>query len=173
MVNMNKKQVVGLVLVLIIIIGAIFVYKNASKYDLPTVDVDGNVSGNYSIENIIALNKPMRCTFNKTDGTSELSGIFHTDGAHIYGEFRIRSTASDSNFSSFLIIKNGESYTWTDIVPLGYKTKVAESAKTNAGAKEQSQLIGTEDKIQLECKPWQEVDTSIFEAPSWITFTSL
>lgn len=157
--------------VLIVIIGVlVFIY---GRPKAPVVGEDGKISGTYSIDSIMSLEKPYVCTFEKADETSKVSGIIHTDGENIFGEFRIRTDLLEKEFNSFLLVKDDVAYNWTSLFPLGYKSPAAKSAIKNASPEEQAQIIGTRDKVEYKCKPWPEVDKSAFEPPSWITFTEL
>lgn len=168
-----KKQIFIIASGIIIVIIAIFLIDFFDRPKVPIVGAGGKISGQYSIQGIMNLNKPYVCKFNKKDGSSEILGTMTTDGQKIYGEFRIKSELVKNNFSSFLIIKDKQSYTWTSLSPLGYKYDAAKSSKTNATPQEQSQLIGLRDELPYECETWQNIDETIFNLPTWITFTDL
>lgn len=158
--------------VLAVLVIFLFNYQN-NKLAAPTIGIDGRINGNYAIEGIVGLGKPYVCTFEKTDGASKILGIIHTDGQKIYGEFRIKTDLVKDEFNSFLIIKDGESYAWTSLQNVGYKSSTAKSASKNASPAEQSQIVGTRDKMDYKCELWQDADNSIFELPVWITFSEL
>lgn len=140
---------------------------------MPKVGEGGKFSGNYTLEGIIKLDLPYRCTFQKEDATSKIVGIIHIYEQKVYGEFRIRTDLVENEFNSFLLIKNGEAYAWTSLGPVGYKSPAAKSAIRGASVQEQAQIIGTRDKVQYDCQPWQGADNTIFETPSFIQFTEL
>ena len=169
----NKKVTLiswTIVAILIILVILFFDYKN--KVVVPTVGADGKISGNYSIAGIMKIGKPYECTFQKSDGTSQIAGTIYTDGAQVSGNFKIKTDLVKTQFNDFLIIKGGQSYTWTSLSNLGYKYPTAQSASTNASPQEQSQIIGTKDKMQYDCVPWAPVDNSVFETPSNISFST-
>lgn len=169
-----KNQITSWLVIIALIALGIFVYIYGSRPAIPMVGENGKISGNYAIEGIMRLGKPYVCTFEKSDGISKIAGVVHTDGQKIYEEFRIKTDALEGKeFNSFLIIRDGEAYTWTSLQNIGYKSSVAKSASKNASLQEQAQIIGTRDKVQYECKPWPEVDNTIFETPAWITFSEL
>lgn len=170
----TKNQIVSWSVIIALIALGVFVYVYGSKPAIPVVRENGRISGNYAIEGIMRLGKPYVCTFEKSDGTSKIAGVVHTDGQKIYEEFRIKTDALEGKeFNSFLIIKDGEAYTWTSLQNIGYRSPVAKSASRNASPQEQAQIIGTRDKVQYECELWQEVDNTIFETPPWISFLEL
>ena len=172
-----KNKIVSLsgwiVLAILVIIG-IFVFYYGSKPTAPPVGADGKISGNYSIADIMVLDKPYQCTFGKSDRASKIAGTIYTDGSKIYGEFRMQTDLMENEFNDFLIIKDGQSYTWTSLQEnVGYKYPTAKSSNKNASPEEQSQIIGTQDKVQYDCQPWNEVSDSTFEVPPWIKFSEL
>jgi hypothetical protein len=158
---------IGAVLALLVI----FALNYEGPPEAPIAGPDGKISGEYAIEGIMRLGKPYVCTFQKTDGVSKISGVMHTDSKNIYGEFKISTDLVKGEFSSFLLVKEGEAYTWTSLSPAGYKSPAAQSASGNSSPQEQAQIIGTGDEMPYECELWQ-VDNSIFEIPSGVTFTS-
>lgn len=170
---MKKDKILYSLVGIIIVVGAILVYVYGSKPTIPNVGEDGSVRGNYSIEGIMALKKPYVCSFNKSDEVSKIIGLVRTDGENMYGEFRIETNIMSEPFSSFLIVKNNETYTWTTLAPVGYKSPVARSANVNASPTEQGQMIGTKDKVYYECKVWEDVDSTYFDLPQGITFSEM
>jgi len=168
-----KNQIVSWLIVVAIAVLGIFVYIYGNKSTIPMVGEDGKINGSYAIEGIMELHKPYVCTFEKTDGVSKITGVIHTDGEKIYGEFRIKTDLVKNEFNSFLVAKDGEAFVWTSLQNIGYKSPIAKSASKNASVQEQAQIIGTRDKVQYECEPWQDADKTIFETPNWITFSEL
>ena len=166
---MNKK-ILSWVPIALLIGGGIALYVYASRVEAPVVDEAGKISGSYSLQSIMSLGEPYRCDFKKQDETSELLGIIHTDGKNVFGEFRIITELFEKEFNSFLVVNEGEAYTWTSLGNVGYKSKATNSAVNNASQSEQAQLIGLKDKIEYNCMPWTEPDPTIFTPPTRINF---
>jgi len=150
----------------------LFIYQS-NKIVVPTVGASGEINGNYTIEGIMKLSKPYVCTFEKSDGSSSISGVVHTDGQKIYEEFKIKTDLVKNGFNSFLLIKDGIAYTWTSLQNIGYTSPVAKSASKNASPSEQAQIIGIKDKETYQCEPWLNATGSIFDTPTGITFSTL
>lgn len=168
-----KNQLIWGALGAIVVIAIIFTVVKGGSATTPEVLEDGSVSGKYSIEGILGLDKAYECTFAKEDETSQVGGKVLTDGKQVYGEFNINTQIINQNFQSYLIIKDDTTYTWTSLQPIGYKAPVARSATTNASPNEQAQLVGTNDQVDYTCSPWADIDNSKFEIPTNITFTDL
>lgn len=151
----------------------IFIFGYEGRPEMPAVGESGEIKGAYTLDGIMRLDKPYRCTFEKSDNTSRVKGVIHTDGQSAFGEFRIKTDLEKNEFNSFLLIKNKEAYIWTSLQNVGFKTYVAKSAIRGASLEEQTQIVGTRDQIEYECKLWEDSGTFAFEAPSWITFVDL
>lgn len=172
--NKNQKNILSIVLTAVVVIGLIYLYIYINKPSIPVVGENGTVEGFYSIAGIMALGKPFSCNFEKEDGTSIVRGVLQTDGSSINGQFRISSPSLKAKeFDSFLIIKDNTAYTWTSLMPIGYKGDVAKSASVNASPREQAQIVGTRDKIEYKCQPLQNLDKTVFDPPTWVTFTEI
>jgi hypothetical protein len=168
-----KKQAISWLVIIVFIVLGVFAFIYGNKPTVPTVGADGKINGEYSIAGIMALGKPYKCTFEKNDESSRIIGTIYTDGNNIYGEFRIKTDIMKDEFNSFLMVKDAETYVWTSLEDVGYKSPVTKSASKNASAEEQAQIVGTRDKMQYKCEPWQEVDNFTFETPPWIKFSEL
>lgn len=168
-----KKQIKLILILVVLVILGIFVFKYESQPATPVVGADGDINGNYAIEGVMALKKPYICNFEKADETSKIVGTIHINGKNFYGEFRIKTDLVKNEFSTFLLGIGGESYIWTSLGALGYKSPIAKSAGSKASPEQQAQIIGTRDIMNYQCQPWQNVDESIFQIPTSIKFSEI
>ncbi len=174
--NMSKEtrnQILFSIIGIALVILGIYAFSYTNKPEIPIVGEDGKISGEYVIGGIMRLEKPYVCNFEKSDSVSKILGVIHTDGTNLYGEFKITTDLVEGGFDSFLVVNNNRAYTWTSIQNVGYESPVAKSAIKNASVQEQAQIIGINDKVEYECNPWLEVDTTLFETPDWVTFPEL
>lgn len=165
-------------IVVVVVIGILIYVFGKEK---PVIGPDGKITGNYSVSSIEALGKPYQCSFSKSDATSQVSGVMRMAEGKLRGDFDITTsltnTATGQNlpntsFASHFIIMDGTSYIWTSIRPFGLKAPAAKSATSNASPEEQAQIVGTNDKIDYTCSPWN-ADLSVFDLPSGISFSEL
>ncbi len=178
-----------IVILILLAIGALFLFannKNGSLVDLSEgviINADGTVSGNYSIKQIVELNTPYECSFNKSDPTSQVSGIFRMIDGNLRGDFDIDIQADQTGFgdaspdqraffASHFILKDGYTYTWTSLQNIGYKSKMADKVSDRSSTKVQAQIVGFEDKLAYNCHPWNAV-LNVFDLPTGITFSEL
>jgi hypothetical protein len=165
----DKHQMGSWIILAAFVLIAVSVYFYGNKPQTPEVRADGTIKGNYSTASIMSLGKPYECTFKKSDGISTISGIMHTDSKSFYVEFRIKTEELKNELNSLLLVKGGQAYSWISSKNVGYKSSAAKSAVKGASVAEQAQIIGTRDKVNYTCVPWQ-ADSTLFEIPTSITF---
>lgn len=159
-----KNQITYLIVGTAVIVGGIFIFTYNSGPASPKISEDGSISGVYSIESILSLGQPYVCNFERSDEVSKVFGLMRTDGSKIFGEFRIETELMEVPFSSFLVVKDEKTYTWTTLAPIGYE------APLNRGATNGNGPVGTKDEIYYECKVWEEVDSTYFDLPEGVVF---
>lgn len=180
MKNRKKQQVASWLIIIALVASGVFVYFHGNKITTPQVNQSGKISGDYSIADIMSLGLPYECTFSKSDGDYKVSGIMQMTKDKLRGNFDITipmgningKNSQNTNFTSHFIMINDITYTWTSLQSIGYRSPVAKSAKNNASPQEQAQIMGTRDKTDYICNPWNE-NLSVFELPSNITFLDL
>lgn len=169
-----KKQTISWLIILAFVIVGIVVYAFGSKPETPIINENGDIKGNYTLAGIMSLNEPYKCTFTKSDEISSILGVIHIEDKNAYGEFRIRTNISDSEqFTSFLLLNDRDAYVWTSLQNIGYKSKATKSANNSSSPKDQAQIIGSKDKVDYTCSPWDDSDLSTFGVPSYINFSEI
>ncbi len=168
-----KNQLIFIGSGLLIVAIGIFLVLYDGKAKTPIPEENGNINGLYSIQGVMNLDKPYVCNFFKQDDSSAISGVLTTDGEKIYGEFKIQTKLLEKPFSSFLIVKDGFSYTWTSLADIGYKAPSVKNASAGASPSEQAQIVGLRDEMPYECKPIKNIDQTIFNVPVWINLIEL
>lgn len=164
-----KNKIMYLTIAIVLVALGVFVYVFYGR-EAPTIGTDGKIIGNYSIGGIMALGKPYECSFSKSDGSSQVSGLLRMEGGRLRGDFDLN--IATSSFASHFIIASGTAYSWTSLGPIGYKNPVAKSTSKNTSPIDQAQIIGLKDKENYSCSPWEPV-ISVFDIPSGISFLEL
>src|SRR5689334_2423250 len=114
---MSKK--IWILIIVVAIIGIIIAMKSGSSKI--TVSQNGELKGEYSLNDVIKTGKPYECTFLKTDGASNVTGHVTESGGQARMDLDIEVRAQDGgNFASHSIMKDGLVYIWTSIQPIGY-----------------------------------------------------
>lgn len=175
-------------ILILLAVGAVYFF--LSEKDTPTINLgegvlimaDGKITGNYAIRDILELEVPYECTFNKVDTMSQVSGLVRMAEKKVRADFDIQINPQATNFgdsgtdqraffASHFILKEGINYIWTSLQNTGYKSKITDSAE-GSSKKDQAQIIGIEDKVAFDCKPWNAV-LNAFDLPSGINFVEL
>src|SRR5512136_1802137 len=133
---MKKKVGLG-ILIVVLAAFAVYVIILLCRPVKPLVEENGNINGEYSLESIMSLKSPYKCSFTKTENDAGVAGTILTDGKSAYGEIRVLTNAVQNEFNSFFVVKDGKAFVWTSLYPVGYKTHAAKSASKNASPSEQ------------------------------------
>jgi hypothetical protein len=167
---MNNKVILPVIGIAIIVAG--FMYINYGEKAL-VIGQDGSIKGEYSLQSIMNLGLSYECTFMKNDGSSNISGAIRIADGSARGDFDIVLGDQDGgSFTSHFIMRDSINYVWTSLQPVGYKTKITKSISGSSSPSEQAQIIGTSDKVNYICFPWN-ADLTAFKIPSGITFSEL
>jgi hypothetical protein len=168
-----KNKIIFLVVGILVVIAIYTFSKGGVLTNSIVVNEDGSIEGEYSVMDIMTLNRPYECTFNKTDGASHISGAIKTAEGKVRADLDIELRAEDGgNFASHFIMRDDMTYVWTSLQAVGYKAEIADSADKNASPIEQAQIVGLKDKIAYKCSPWNAT-LNLFDLPSGITFLDL
>lgn len=179
-----------IVILILLALGALFLFWNRGGQSLVNlgegviVAQDGTIAGEYSIKQIFELGLPYECSFLQNDSFTQISGLFRMAEGGLRGDFDINIQSDKTSFgdttpdqraffASHFIVKDGLAYTWTSLQSnFGYKSPVVDSINNRSSVQAQAQIVGLEDKLSYNCKPWNAV-LNVFDLPSGITFTEL
>jgi hypothetical protein len=135
--------------------------QNQGKENNQAVGVE-NPSGEYSINELLTINKPLKCTWKEsTTGDKDVTNIIYISGKKFYQDV----TMSDIGHS-FTISDGDYLYIWNDFNEMASKMKNSE-IKTSAvpGQEKTKETTGQEQKRNFVCEKWT-VDASIFIPPT-------
>jgi hypothetical protein len=153
-----KRTIVILIALIVVVIAIVAWRKNPQV----AVNDDGTVNGEYSIEDIIDLDRNLQCDLRKSDSSSNVVGSVVTSGGKARGDFDITTESVDMPFASHFIIDDDTIYSWTSLANVGYKSTV--DRNTAPGG-----VVGVKDKAPLSCREWN-ADLTRFLLPSGINF---
>jgi hypothetical protein len=163
------KTFIYTLIIAAVIIGGFLVYKNnpPTDADSPNIIVigrNGEIKGEYPLKDIIAIDMPYQCEFDREDNDSKVKGeIFIAPGAKVRGDFNITSTSISAPFDSHFIMIGGFTYSWTSLLNIGFRAPIAQSSST------ESTLMSVNEKIKYHCARWQ-ADQSKFQIPADVNF---
>jgi hypothetical protein len=171
---MHKKIVVGIVIFILILLGAGGMYVMTQKSVKapappaptaePTKATAAEAKG--TIKSLLASGVPQSCTFT-SEKQASTSGTVYIAGGKMRGDFT--TTSQGQSMTGHLIIDSGYSYIWSDLLTRGMKVALTEGS---ASATTANQGMDVNQSVSYTCKPWTP-DASKFTLPTNITFTAI
>lgn len=159
-----NKTIIGVVVAILLIIGAIFIIK---EKDRPITLENTPGSSPKSMMDLLAQNKSQKCTFSDSTEVSKNSGTTYFGNGEIRGDFI--SETSAGTFNSHMILKGDDIYVWQDKMNKGFKMKAFTINETEYGNNNSTPNL--DQKVDYDCNDWNP-DQSFFELPN-ITFNDM
>lgn len=129
------------------------------------------VIGQGTLGDLLALAQNLECTIDYQKDVV-VSGTYFTSQGKMRGDFVVPSDQGE--IISSLIMRDNTMYTWSEIngQKYGMQFDLAELAvaKETGKAPETREPVPIDAAVNYDCKPWVQVDGSIFEPPSDIIF---
>lgn len=133
-----------------------------------------------SIKNLLAQNKPMKCTIkigtNDEDGQGKMTGVTYVANNKMRSDFKIESgiEEGDQDIQAHTISDGDWTYTWTNNTTPGTKMKLSELENlSNDQGNVAESFKNLEEEHDYHCSRWFPVDKSKFVPPSDIEFKDL
>ncbi len=172
---MNTKTIAIVVAAVVVLGGGYYFYAHRSASPSMYGDADatqdkganGTFSG--SLQDLMARGGNYKCTFDSSTADAQSSGTVYQAPGKTRGDFV--SKAQGVTVMSHMISMDGYVYTWTDISPVGYKTKVTPTSASAPAYGSESAQGGANQAYNYDCVAWSP-DASVFTLPN-ITFTDL
>lgn len=112
-----------------------------------------------------------KCTFSQTTSVGDSNGTVYISGKKIRGDFvskvSIPSLSLTETVDTYMISDGESVYTWSSMVPDGFKAPVSEDFKSGDSASLNNNPASQE--LEYTCVSWV-VDESVFKIPTNITF---
>lgn len=171
MKKLNKKFLLIGIVVIVAVAGVI--YFSISKGKSPTGKQNQNQSNNqaagienpsgeYSINELFTMNKPLKCTWKESaTGDKDVTNVIYISGKKFYQDV----TMSDIGHS-FTISDGDYLYIWNDFNDMASKIKNTEIKISPASVSKKAQeSVEQEQKRDFVCEKWI-VDESVFIPPT-------
>lgn len=132
-------------------------------------------SGQGSLQSLGLLGQDLECTIkysNDKEG-STVEGTYFTNGGDIRGDFLTDSPDLTGQILSSMIVRKDEGvmYIWSEIEGQSYGVKTTifptENAKENVSPQGP---VSLESEVVYDCKPWPNVDRTVFDPPANVLF---
>lgn len=122
-----------------------------------------NPSGSYSINELFAKNKSMKCTWKESaTGDSEVSNVLYISGKKFYQDVTMGDVGH-----AFTISDGEYLYIWNDFTNVASKMKITETPTNNTNPEQgkTQNSAGLEQKRNFICENWS-ADNSLFNPPA-------
>lgn len=115
-----------------------------------------------------------QCTVNQyidAEMTQSTQGTVFINAGNISGTFETNVGAM--RITSSMVVRDGYSYTWSNMSPIGYKVAVTEPAKINTEQEMSGTYLWNAEQIgDYNCEVW-DVDMTKFDLPQGISFQEI
>lgn len=99
----------------------------------------------------------------------KVEGTYFVSDGNIRGDFLTPSPDLGGLVLSSIIINDPMMYIWSEIDGQLYGIKL-DLTTTDKAAMEKNEPISLQDNVDYTCKPWENVDRTVFQPPSTVLF---
>lgn len=175
---MNKKLLVPIVVLILLLLGIVGWYFASNK---KTPNTAGNITDSVltedeqsgdsksSIKDLFAKGESQTCTFNVSDESYTSEGIVYVSNGKMRGDFNMTNKGNVQ--MSHMIVADNTSYIWMDGQHQGYKMAFGEETKTETENQNNTNSVDVDAKVDYKCKPGVS-GQSYFELPADVKFES-
>lgn len=123
-----------------------------------------------STKELMARGGNHKCTFTQDVENSKSTGTVYISGVKLRGDFLSAVTAGGStlNVESHMISDGAFMWTWSSMMPTGFKTKVDQTASADTS----KQGFDANQKLEYTCMNWTP-DEGQFVLPTTVTFAEI
>lgn len=134
---------------------------------LPAEQEVGTFEG--SAKDLMTRGGDHKCTFTQDVENSKTTGTIYISGMKMRGDFSsaVNAGGSTMNVDSHMISDGTSIWTWSSVVPTGFKMKIDQSAGSSV-----DKGFDANTKLEYTCVAWTP-DQSQFVLPSTVTFEEM
>lgn len=127
--------------------------------------------GTGSLEMLRLLGEDLECTIIYTDSDQKTSveGTYFVSARNMRGDFLTPTPDLSGQVLSSMIINDSYFYVWTEIEGQTYGMKMSLSLM-NDPAYDAREPVPLDIAVVYDCKPWKNVDRTVFVPPSTVLF---
>ncbi|MEK7559516.1 MAG: hypothetical protein AAB521_04380 [Patescibacteria group bacterium] len=171
---MNKNVIIAIVALVLIVLGsgAYIMSKNSAKAPSSQTSPNQSSSGDSispkSMKDLLTAGQSQKCTFTDKIAEADSQGTVYVANGKMRGDFD--SQVSGESYIMHMIVKDNQSYTWTEGQTTGFMMefnpdKIAEAVPTGSS----SQTVDVNKYIDYKCSGWT-ADESVFTPPANVKF---
>ncbi len=182
-----SKKVIGVAVVVILLIVVFLVLGGREdKQEVEDIVKEDEVSeievkptsviGEGSLSELLARNENLECSISYKQNVNNddvVEGSYFTSNGKMRGDFLTKDSGQE--VLSSMIIRDGEFYSWSVIEGEKFGMKASVDQFTQVGDDESKPKadngpVSLDDSVKYDCKPWNNVDGSVFEPPTDVLF---
>jgi hypothetical protein len=160
---MKTVQIIGGIIVLVLIAGALYFYAIKSPNSITVMPVTP-----LSLKELIAQGVTQQCTAGAVASSTEAQGTFYINGSKVRGDFTSLQVGKPVN--SHLIADGTTVYSWIDGTAVGLQTSELAAKPVSTGGAQQG--FDFDMKMNYTCSSWT-ADPAKFTLPPNITFKDM
>ena len=128
----------------------------------------GTFSGKGTLQALLDRNQSLECTvaYKPSEYEDEITGSYFVAEGKVRGDFVTPAPGFENGISTSVIFTNDTAYIWSEINGQSYGTKTVITEDTEVD----DTPVPTDVSVSYTCKPWLNVDGSIFEPPGRVLF---
>jgi hypothetical protein len=136
-----------------------------------TTSAAASRQGTGSLEMLRLLGEDLECTILYTDSDQKTSveGTYFVSTGNMRGDFLTPTPDLSGQVLSSMIIDDTNFYVWTEIEGQTYGMKMSLSLM-NDPAYDAREPVPLDNAVAYDCKPWKNVDRTVFVPPSTVLF---
>jgi hypothetical protein len=134
------------------------------------------IAGTDTLQSLLELGENLECTITyQIEGEADMTteGTYFTSRGRMRGDFLVESMGTTA--LSSMILSEDTMYSWTEIEGGKYGMKMTlsefEATQTDETTPDAQEAVPFDAQVKYTCKPWVNIDGSIFEPPTDIIFT--
>lgn len=134
------------------------------------------VNGQGSLDELLARNENLECVITYKDNATSsqmMEGTVYTSNGKMRGDFI--TTDNGQEILASMVIKDNTFYSWSVIngQKFGMKANMDQlkaSSTDNGQPRADNGPVALDQSVDYDCKPWNNVDGSVFELPNDVIF---
>lgn len=171
---MEKSKIISGVIVLAVIAVGVYLITSRTENSSENTDTTTTDTTNKKMpfSEFVKAGGSYKCEVKQYMSDMENSGTVYISGGNISGKYT--TVAEGMTVESSFVMKDGYSYTWSDMMPgIGFKVKVNTTINPDGTTSTSDTYSWNAEQIgDYNCEPWT-FDASMFALPANISFTEV
>ncbi len=133
-------------------------------------------SGSGTLASLVGRGQSLECTIvYESPNAPTVEGTYFVNDGRVRGDFLSKVPELGGDVLSSIIMADGEFYSWSEIGGqlYGVKTTATGAPGATEGTSAARPPVPDDATVTYDCRPWTQLDNSIFEPPSTVLFQDM